>query len=69
MYIYNIYICMCIYIYICMYVCIYIYVYIYRNRYIIKTAITFSKYKSNFQDRNYKLLLFHVKFQISPLSN
>ena len=34
-----------------------------------RTQSHISKYKLNFQNRNYKLFLFHVTFQISPLSN
>ena len=36
---------------------------------ISRTQSHTSKYKLNFQDRNYKLFPFHVTFQISPLSN
>ena len=43
---------------------IYIYIYI-----LLRTQSHISKYKLNFQDRNYKLFLFHVTFQISLLSN
>ena len=53
-----------------MYIYTHIHIYIYIYIYILsRTQSHVSKYKLNFQDRNYKRFPFHFTFQISPLSN